>query len=354
MMIWKRYLIKLFLKTFFGVLLGFYLLYVLIDYTNQMGAFRHQEIKITFLQWSQYYLFEFLHRADILIPFALLLATMRTLLSLNSRNELVALQCGGLSTKKLLQPFLAIGLICTMLLYINEEYFIPRSLAQVKFLQQVKKNKPLKKHEFMIQSFMLDDGTFILYQTYEPFLDRFFDVYWVRSVDSIMKMRYLYPNAQPQFAEYMELLVRDPQGNIALSESAEKYILKDLVINKEKLRQAAAVPELQALTQLWESLPQMKTTLSPREAQIRTAFYQKMTLPLLSLIVVLFASPFCLRFNRNLSPFIFYAIGTFSFIAFYLFLDALAVLARRQLMDPAFLTVTPIACTLLISLFRYK
>lgn len=351
---WKRYLSSSLLKTFFGILFGFYALYVMVDYSNRAGAFHSHKISVTWLQWSQYYLFEFLHRADVLVPFALLVATMKTLLSLNVRNELVALQCGGVSTRRLLQPFAITGIICTLLLYVNQEFLIPRSLAYVKVLNEAKRNKPVKKQEFVAQSLPLKDGSFLIYQNYEPAEERFFDVFWVRSIDEIVKMKYLYPHSHPPQGVYVEFLHRNSSGNITLLESAEKASLNNLVFNKDKLQEAALIPELQPMSSLWKRLPKPNATVSPREAQLATAFYQKATLPWLCLIAVLLPAPFCIRFNRNLSLFLLYCAGIFSFISFYLFMDALTVLARRQLADPAYLIIPPIAILLCISLYRYK
>lgn len=349
---WERYIWKQQLKVFFGSLIGFYALYILVDFANQVGAFRSKGIHITWMQWAGYYLYEFIHRAEVLIPFALLLATMRVLLQLNGSLELVALQCGGISLRKILRPFIIWAFVCTLFLYANQEWFIPQSLAQVKFLHAARRQKPVKNQEMTLQSLALLDGSHIVYQRYEPEKNRFFDVHWVRSADSILKMKYFYPYSEVPYGEFAETLQRNDKGVIEHTRSDEFLPLAELTIPKETLQQAAAVPELQRLSTLLQSLPTPGNPMSPREAHSASTFYHKMTMPLLCLIAVILPATFCTRFSRNLPTFLYYAIGIFALIAFYLFLDSLTVLTKRQLFDPAFLLVPPIGVALLYAFWR--
>ncbi len=334
---WERYLWRQLLTTFFGILLGFYALYVIIDYANQLGAFHQNDIQVTWKQWILYYAYECIYRADVLIPFALLLTTMRTLLYLNMNYELVALQSGGISSRQILRPLIMWGVACTLLLYANQEWLVPRSLAQIKILHATRKQKYLNPQDTIAQGLPLIDGSFLIYQNYDPNLERFFDIYWVKSIDHVLKMKYLYPYTSPPIGEFVETLQRDSEGNLLLALSEESVKLHDLVLNKEKLQEAATVPELQSLSELWKRLPKPGSEMTPREAQYATVFYHKALSPLLCLIVVLLPAPFCLRFRRQPIPFLFYCVGIFSFVTFYLLLDALTVLAKRQLADPAYL-----------------
>lgn len=354
MLTWKKYISIELLKVFFGTLISFYTLYVLIDFSNQLGAFRNSGISISWLQWLTYYSLEFVHRADVLIPFALLLATMRVLLKLNVHNELTALQCGGLSLRKIMQPFIVLGLLCTMFLYANEQWLIPHSLAQVKFLHAIRKKKPTTQNlEIVPQSLSLGNNAFFIYQSYEPEEQRFFDAYWIRNMDEIYKIKYFYPHAQVPYGEFVELLQRNKDGTLALISSLPSFELQGLQIDHDSLKMASVVPELQSLTDLWQETKPPGFSLTPREALISTVFYHKTTLPWLCIIAILIPASFCIHFSRQLPLFLYYAIGIFSLIAFYLFLDSLTVIARRQLVSPAILLVTPIVIVMLIGLYQY-
>ena len=99
-MIWKRYILCEILKVFFLFLGCFFFLYSLIDYSLHMQDFIiDKRIQISHI--TTYYLFQFIKRADLLIPLALLISTLKVLFSLNSRGELIALQSSGVPAKKI-------------------------------------------------------------------------------------------------------------------------------------------------------------------------------------------------------------------------------------------------------------
>lgn len=64
-----------------------------------------QDTRVTFSHIFLYYLFEFIKRADLLIPLAVLITTIKVLFALNIKGELVALRASGLSLKVILRPF---------------------------------------------------------------------------------------------------------------------------------------------------------------------------------------------------------------------------------------------------------
>lgn len=353
MQTWKKYIWTQLLQVFFGTLLGFYALYVLIDFSNQLGAFRSKGIHISWVQWGIYYLFEFVHRIEVLIPFALLLATMRVLLKLNTNNEMTALQCGGLSLKKIMQPFLILAAVCTLLLYANQQWAVPHSLAQVKFLHAIRKQKPAKNLELVPNTLPLSGNAFFVYQNYEPEALRFVDAYWIRNINEIYRIKYFYPHAEIPYGEFVETFIRDPEGKLNVSSSDSFLALGELKIAKDSLKTASSVPELQSLSELWNETKSPAENLTPREAQISTVFYHKVSMPLLCLIAVLLPASFCTRFSRQLPSFLYYAIGIFSLIAFYLFLDSLTVIARRQLANPAILLLGPVCLVMFLGLYRF-
>ena len=102
--IWQRYLFREILKVFFLFLGCFFFLYSIMDYSLHMqDFFVDKQIHLDHL--FIYYFYQFIKRADLLIPLAFLIATLKVLFSFNARGELVALQASGLSSRKILRPF---------------------------------------------------------------------------------------------------------------------------------------------------------------------------------------------------------------------------------------------------------
>src|SRR5436190_24088446 len=114
--IWERYFLKQMLKVFFLFLFCFYGLYVVVDYASHTSALPHHQTQVPGQELIRYYLFVFASRAEILIPFALLIAVIKTLITLNTHQELVALLASGVRLKTLMRPFILMGLVCTLFL----------------------------------------------------------------------------------------------------------------------------------------------------------------------------------------------------------------------------------------------
>ncbi len=131
--IWERYFLKEILKIFSLFIFCFYGLYIIIDYSSRSAT--HYAGKFTFLEMGKLYLFIFIQRMDILIPFALVVATVKTLCSLNVHNEIVALMSTGVKLKRLMRPFILVGLFFVALLYINEQFFLPAAYSRINFLK---------------------------------------------------------------------------------------------------------------------------------------------------------------------------------------------------------------------------
>src|SRR5262245_5420866 len=86
--IWGRYFVKETLKVLILFIVCFYGLYVLIDFSSHATSYHHHHIRFRLSELTSYYLSDFVKRLDVLLPFALLISTIKTLCSLNVHNEL--------------------------------------------------------------------------------------------------------------------------------------------------------------------------------------------------------------------------------------------------------------------------
>lgn len=353
--IWERYFLKEFLKTLFLFLFCFFGLYMLIDYSSNASSFHHH---ITF-QWrdtAAYYLSDFSKRLDVLLPFALLIATIRTLCNLNIHNEIVALQSGGISVKRLMQPFVLVGVLCTALAYVNTEFVLPTALKELKHIHDSRsREKHKQQYDNAVQHLALEDNTTLLFQNYDSALDRFFDAYWVRSFDDIYRIKFLHPNTQGGVPEghFVEHLQRNESGEMLKIASAEKMALPDMHFNKETLFETITAPSEKSLSELWYKLPQEQRVLSEKEAQALSAFYHKAALPWLCLLAIIAPAPFCLRCTRQLPVFFIYACSIFGLVAVYLIMDAALVLGERHVLAPSIAVGAPFGLFSMLFTWRF-
>lgn len=342
MNIWKRYFLFEFLKVFFLFLGCFYTLYILIDYASHTSASSHHPAQIHWSEIGRYYLFIFASRAEILIPVALLIAFVKTATTMNMRQELVALMAGGIELKKLMRPFLYIGLFATGLLFLNEQLVLPHALKSLRGIEDSNKQKKSRHTpEMAVKRVILENGTILLFQSYDSVKEQFFDVFWIESIDSLYRMKFLSPYTPIPTGYFVDHLVRQPDGKLLQENAYKAYEFNEIRFNPEILQSTILDPEALSLTQLTAQLSPPWASLNEKESKIATAFYWKAFMPWLCLFAILAPAPFCVIFSRNTPLFFIYVCSLFGLIAFYMMMDAAQVIAKRQVLSPLVAIILP-------------
>lgn len=350
--IWERYFLREISKCFLLFLASFYALYVLIDYSNHSHSFQHYHFSL--LDLMRYYGYEFVVRMNVLIPFAILISCVKTLCSLNMHHELIALMASGISLKRLLLPFIVFSLFFTALVYLNGEFFHPNAMKYHQQLDhQRAKVKKTKYHYPHIQQLSLKDGSSIIFQRYDPLANEFFDLYWIRSVDDIYRIRDLKLLSEGSIGSLVEHFERDEAGDLRLTEQFEQKQLVDLHFDKQTLIESAASPEALSLSEMRKEISTSTDILSEKEARLVTAYYYKLAIPWLCLLAVLAPAPFCISYTRNLPLFFIYALSLFGLVAFYLIINASVILGERQVMAPALAVWFPFCLFFVFFGFRF-
>jgi lipopolysaccharide export system permease protein len=114
MKIFFRYLFVRLLVPFCYCFAGFTILWVMADLYGTVEDFLDHKVHFSIILW--FYALQIPHMLVQVLPAAVLFSTLFTLLALNRRSELVALQAGGVAPMLLFMPFLLFGLICTLVL----------------------------------------------------------------------------------------------------------------------------------------------------------------------------------------------------------------------------------------------
>lgn len=352
--IWEKYFFKEFLKTFFLFLLCFYGLYILIDYASHTSALPHHQVQIHGNHIIRYYLYVFASRVEILIPVALVIAFVKTVTTLNSHNELVALMAGGISLKTLMRPFIAIALFCIALLYFNEQFLLPEALRKLRRIEDSTKVQKTKyPNQLAARHVVLEDGSLLLFQSYDTSKEMFFDVYWVESIDNIYKIKYLFPHSSTPNGEYVDHLVRQPHGELIRDASYTNLAFPNMVFNKKVLLSTIIEPDVLSIYDLGIQASQLPKEPNEKECKLLTAFYWKLTVPWLCLLTILIPAPFCVHFSRHLHVFFIYVGCLFGLIAFYLYLDAVQVVSNRQVLAPFWAICFPYILAICLAIWRF-
>ena len=192
--IWRNHMLLEILKVFLLFILGFYFLYILIDYSSRMDAFSN----LPFSAIAAYYGCVLSQKSEILIPFAFLITSTKVLLTLNHNNEFVSMLMAGISFKKLLSPLFIFAAFLTVALFLNFEFFEPYAQKKIELIKQVKKAKKEQK----IRSYVLEDQSKLVFKSYDFSKKTLSQVYWLTNSDHIYYMDQLDPYKNPPIGPF--------------------------------------------------------------------------------------------------------------------------------------------------------
>lgn len=344
-MIWQRYILKEVLKIFFLFLFSFFFLYALIEYSMHV-----QEIiknnKISWISLSLYYGMLFSKRCDLLLPLSLLISSVKVLTSLNKRNELLALQAAGIPLHRLTRPFFFVGLICVGLSYANFEILAPKSLNYIDHFEQKQFKKKSKKKEFKPSVFALplEDGSRLLYQTYDPEEKTFFDLFWVQTPDRILHMKTLEITEPHPIGTFVDILQRNEKGQLEKKFSFESQIFNTLSFNFNLQDHFEMSMENHSITELTRMTLQKTPLFLENRWLVHTYLYFKLFMPWLPVLVLIGVVPFCVIFSRTYPSFLIFSLTIFGYIAFFTLMDGCVVLGEMRVIPPFWAIFTlPIA-----------
>ena len=341
--IWERYLFSELLKIFTLFLSCFFFLYALIDYSLHMQDFivdKHIQIK----HIATYYLFQFIKRADLLLPLALLVATLKVLLAMNARGEKVALESCGLSRRKILRPFFMVGVLAVLFNLASAEFFLPSSLNHLdSFREKHFKHSRRGNRKEPVHVLPLKDRSKIIYQIEDKEKKLYLDVFWIRSSDEIWRMKSLSTNPQSPIGYLVDRLERNTLGNFEKVESFETYRFDKFRWQPDPIGKGYVPLENRSLSELSRMVLQKNKTTAYEYPQVLTHLLFKTAIPFLSLLVIAAGAPFCLRHSRNLPVFFIYAIALFGFIAFFAMMDAAVIMGENQVISPFAAILAPLA-----------
>ena len=350
--IWQRYIFKQFIKLFAFFLIGFYLLYVIIDYTTHMQGYM-QGKTVPVLTVGYYYLLQFIKRADILLPLALLVATIKTLTSLNSHRELLAFQSAGLHLKKLLRPIWVMSVLCGLSVLAINEYVVPYSLNFIdQFYDAHLRHSYRGNRTEPIHVLHLDDHSRLVYQYYDSAKESFFDVVWLRSADDLYRMKYLKADPEHPEGKWVDHLQRNEMGSFEKVQSFRTITLPDLRWNKDLPEKGYTPFENRSISELWKLWRYDPILADTQKQEVMTQLFFKLLSPLLAIVVLLGVSPYCTHFSRTTNVFLIYSVGIFGFVALIAYLDSAVILGENATVSPLIGILSPFI--VLISMLGLK
>jgi lipopolysaccharide export system permease protein len=308
MRILDRYILKSVLSVFLTCFFTFLFLYIIIDVFANLDDILKQHVTMDIL--GPYYLSYIPVIFVQLAPIACILATLYTFGKLNRDNEIIAMRSSGLSILQISRTVIIFGFLISIAVFFVNDRFVPESWAlnqrmrnsigaDAKKIQQKEKEAinnlsmyGLKNRLFFINRFLLAtntmEGIVILEHNEHQSLTR-----------KIVANKGVYKDGLWRF---YQAITYDFDENGQIKEEprySEEEIMPISETPQEFLNQRKR-PEFMNIAQINNYIWRLsKSGASTVLRNLKVDLYERLTMPITSLIMVLIGVPFSLKMKKR-------------------------------------------------------
>jgi len=290
-----RYLIKEVLKHFGIVLSAVIVIYLAIDFFENIDRFMEADLPITrALEFFQLKLPLIIVQ---ITPVGILLAVLITFGLMNKNNEIIALKSGGMSVYRFLKPILSLGILFTIGYFIFAEIVVPVTVSKANEIWRVevkkmtltseRKNIWIKGHRSIafISYYNPQDKT-ISGITLNRFDSQF------RLIRRIDAAKGRYQNGQWVFYEVMEQKLNPQNGSYVVSFKDEQ--VEEIDLTPDDLKRVAKKSEEMSFKELYRFIQNVESE-GYDATPYRVDLQSKFAMPLACLIVSIIGASISLR-----------------------------------------------------------
>lgn len=349
MRILDRYIFKSALGLFFGCLLLFFFLYIIIDAFSHLDEILKQKVPIGIL--LQYYL-SYLPIIFVQVsPIACLLSVLYTFGKLNRNNEVIAMRSSGLSIYQIVKTVVIFGIIITAFVFWVNDRLVPQSLSLTEKIKeemekgnakkdQVKESQVitnlsmygLRNRLFFVNSFLPSantmEGIIILEHDEKQNITK-----------KIVAHKGVYKNGLWTFSRSITYRFNESGQIIGEPQYLEEEIMPISETPKDFLMQRQR-PDFMTIAQLDDYI--WKLSRSGAKTVIRNLkveLFHRFTMPLTNAIIILLGIPFSLKMKKRATGLA--SIGLSIMVGFlYFVLNAVSIALGKAGILPPVLSVS--------------
>lgn len=327
--IWQRYFCKEYTKSILAILVCIMGIYAIVDLCVHTGTVLRHPYPLV---WATYYVAVFLKQYELLLPFAVLLATIRTLHHFQQRGELIALLTGGISKRGLLQPLFIITLFALLTVYGNFQYTLPWACATIDEIETTQFKKEVLQDDSPKELF-LNDGTKLIFSRYDKKTKTFYSAFWIVSVNKIYYMKQITLSDPPK-GKFVDHMIRSKDGVFEKVASLPEFPMKWLKISEESIARSTTPMNAQSLSELAQQATALYSSSSSKAAEIKSVFLYKIVIPFLTLFAFIAPAPFCLQWTRNFPLLLIYLIALAALFCTHIVIQVAVILGKHQVTSP--------------------
>ena len=138
-----KYVLKEFLRFFIVICISFITLYLIVDFFSKVRMFLSNNASV--LQIASFSLYSIPMIISLILPPAVLLATLMTYGSLSKFSEITAMKANGISLYRITLPALIFAALMAVILFFFTELITPASIQKTEYIEKVdiQKQQPL-------------------------------------------------------------------------------------------------------------------------------------------------------------------------------------------------------------------
>jgi len=298
----QRYLLKQFTSVLLVALFAAVALFIVFDFFDRVDNFFKAEANVG--QVLEYLLYKIPLIVHLMMPVALLVATLIGVGRLAQLSEVTAMRASGASIVWLAFPLLLVGLSISVVMFFMGETIVPLATKRVQEIYQLDIRKKAEKGNYSQENFWYRSG------------DRFYSVNFYDSRSSTLEGLSIF-----DFDENFNLTRRIDAEQASWKGDAVGWVMDNVVESRFDLLGQTTTsnfkqlpltisetpqdfysvkfrPETLSFRELWELIAKFKKENVPVTPYV-VAMHAKVSFPFVNLIVILIAFPFSLTPARS-------------------------------------------------------
>ncbi len=308
MRILDRYILKSVLSTFFLCLFTFFFLYIIVDLFSHLDVILQNKISLDVVEL--YYL-TFLPAIFIQVsPFACLLATLYTFAKLNQDNEIIAMRSSGLSIFQITKTAIIFGFIVSIFVFwINDKIAPDYRMQNMKIKEQMESNseKPKAKGLQVLKNLTIYGSKNRLFYVnkFDPAKNTMEGIIILEHdakqniIKKIVANKGVFKNNLWEFYQSITYIF-DENGQLKSDPQFLEEEIMPLTETPEEFINQKQSTDLMSLAQIEDYIWRLsKSGATTVIRNLRVDYYQRFTLPLTNLIIILIGIPFSFKMRRK-------------------------------------------------------
>jgi lipopolysaccharide export system permease protein len=339
-----RYLLRELLIPFAYCLSGFLIFWISFDLINHMDIFQKARLKP--LEIAMYYAVK--TPGDLvfpMLPAAWLLALLYALVHHARHNELVAMRAAGISIWRLAMPYLVLGFLLSVMLFLINEFWAPQSTeradmivkrraAAKRWVQNVGFTNAREKRTWFIEVYDRQTGTMI-----RPHVE------WTLATGTrceISAERAGRTNGVWVFLNVKELVYPNIPGAVPLPEQKDARAIPEFSETPEEIDSEIKIAGIEDLKQIQKTQLSLLEIIrykrlhpegSPKATILDTKMHGRLAAPWTCFVIVLIALPFGAMTGRR-NVFAGVAVSIVICFAYFVLLQIGTALGARGFVYP--------------------